>query len=594
MNLIRRVWVLVDAGTRRRMIWSAVGSSVLAALDTIAVLLVFPLIQLLVASRASSTAVHLPLGIELGGDGSLHDAAVLAAIVAALFLVKSSLSIAFLRWNLGFVLAAETSLAGRLFAVHLVRAPAAASALDTPGVQRTLTESLRRVFQDGLAYALPALADRLVILLLVAAILVIAPVEAVVAAVVFGGAALGYRRVIHSRTSRAGSVVHAEARQALSLSGEALRASREIALWDVQGFFVDRYVASRRVMSRGQRTIAFNEQLPRSYLEICLVVCTASVAVTAFSLEATTEAVALVGTFAAIAFRVLPALNRALLASTRARTALPSLVQIEADLDGTETDPARPDERGAPAGPVARVEIRGLTVRLPGREEPILAGVDLDLERGSLTGILGASGAGKTTLVAALLGFLPASVGTITIDGAVPVLTAASWHGRAAYVPQEVVVLDAPLRENVALGIPPEEIDEARVLEALRLAHLATLVPTLEHGTATVLGESGSRLSGGQRQRLGIARAMYHDAEVLVLDEATTGLDYDTEQRILGTLHELQRTRIIVIVSHHRSVMDRCDRLVVLEDGRVAGVGAVSDLEPLLVREGLSASSVRS
>jgi ABC-type multidrug transport system fused ATPase/permease subunit len=588
MTLIRAVWGLVDRATRRRMIWSIVGSCGLAFLDTVAVLLVFPLIQLLVAP-AGAAPIALPFGVQVGGDGSLHDAAILAVVVATLFVAKSVLAIGFLRWNLGFVLAAETSVAGRVFAAHLERAPAAAGALDTPGVQRTLTESLRRVFQDGLAYALPAIADQLVIALLGAAILVIAPVEALVAGAVFGGAAVGYRRLIHSRTSRAGAVAHGESRQALALSGEALRAAREIALWDARDHFVDRYLATRGRLGRAQRTIALNEQLPRSYLEVCLVLCTAAVAATAFTLHDTTEAVALVGTFAAVGFRVLPSLNRALLAATRARTALPSLDQIAGDLAPTAAvgaDTARP----APGGAIHQVSVRGLTVRLPNRAEPVVTGADLDLTRGTLTGILGPSGSGKTTLISALLGFIPPAAGTIVIDGDREVHRASSWGGRAAYVPQEVVVFDAPLRDNVALGIPSDRIDEARVLDALTRARLADLLPTLADGTATPLGESGSRLSGGQRQRLGIARALYHDADLLVLDEATSGLDHETERHVLDTLRELRTDRVIVLVSHHRAVMERCDDLVVLDHGHVVGHGNIAEVEGLLVRAGLSAA----
>jgi ABC-type multidrug transport system fused ATPase/permease subunit len=588
MKLVRAVWQLVDAATRRRMGWSMLGSCSLALLDTVAVLLVFPLIQLLVApSGAAPTATVF--GMEIGGTASLDDAAILGGIVAGLFVAKSVLAILFLRWNLGFILTAEATLAGRVFTAHLEHAPAAAGALDTAGVQRTLTESLRRVFQDGLAFALPALADQLVIALLAVAALLIAPAEAVVAGVVFALAALGYRRLIHGRTSRAGAAVHREARDALALAGESLRASREIALWNAREQFVARFVAIRSRAARAQRTIALNDQLPRSYLETCLVVCTVAVAATAFALHPTAEAVALVGTFAAIGLRVLPSLNRAFLASARARTALPSLAQLEADLALATPPPADGDDTLRTTGPVERVDVRSLTVTLPGRDEPILTGVELSLRRGTITGILGASGAGKTTLVVAMLGFVPPASGHVLVNGCVPVRSAATWGGRAAYVPQEVVIFDASLRENVALGVPAREIDEDRVLGALRLAHLTDVVTSLPDGTATQLGESGSRLSGGQRQRLGIARALYHDADLLVLDEATSGLDHDSEQRILETLRELRAERTIMVVSHHRSVMERCDQLVILGHGRVVGRGAPSDVRPLLVRAGLSA-----
>jgi HlyD family secretion protein len=268
---------------------------------------------------------------------------------------------------------------------------------------------------------------------------------------------------------------------------------------------------------------------------------------------------------------------------------MPSVAQLQDDLATTQDGATGRAEGLLTTGPVERVEIRALTVALPGREEPVLHEVELGLRRGSMTGILGASGAGKTTLVVALLGFVPPTSGHVLVNGCVPILSAASWGGRAAYVPQEVVIFDASLRENVAFGVPAAEIDQERVMSALRLAHLADIVAGLPEGTDTRLGESGSRFSGGQRQRLGIARALYHDADLLVLDEATSGLDHEAEQRILDTLRELRATRTIVVVSHHRSVMERCDQLAILDHGRVVGRGALADVGPLLVRAGLSA-----
>ena len=133
--------------------------------------------------------------------------------------------------------------------------------------------------------------------------------------------------------------------------------------------------------------------------------------------------------------------------------------------------------------------------------------------------------------------------------------------------------MDASLRENVAFGESIEAIDDTHVLRALALAHLDGILTELPTGLSSVLGEAGARLSGGQRQRLGIARALYYDTDLLVLDESTAGLDHETEQRLLATLLELKADRIVVFVSHHRPVMERCDRVVGLEAGRIVSSG---------------------
>jgi ABC-type multidrug transport system fused ATPase/permease subunit len=574
VKLIRGVMALVDTRTRRQVWVSALGSAGLALLDMVAVLMVFPLIQMLASpSQASDTTIT--------SFGPFRNATYLAVAVVGLFALKNILAIVFLRWNLRFVIAAETKLATQLFSNRLAIASTTPGAVDTAGLQRTLAESLKRVFTEGVAVVLPAIADQLVIVLLAIAVLVIAPLEAAVAVATFALAALGYRRLVYGRTGQASAALHADQRLANSIANESLRASREIALLQAQRHFVRRYDELRHRVGDAQRTIATNEQLPRSFLELCLLLCTAAVAAVAFSHHTTGTALALVATFAAVGFRVLPSLNRVLLASTRNRAAAPSLEQIRLDL--ADVPPSADASRADVVDDRVRsVTIERLTVQVDGREAPLLEGVDLQLRPGEMVGILGASGAGKTSLVNALLGFIPATSGRILVNGTVPVTSPESWGGRAAVVPQDVVVLDASLRENVGFGHDPDEIDDDRVRDALALAHLDGILAELPDGLDTILGEAGARLSGGQRQRLGVARALFHDTDVLVLDESTAGLDHATEQRLLTTLLELRHDRIVVFVSHHRSVMDHCDRLVMLDAGHMVGSGSVKELGDLL------------
>jgi ABC-type multidrug transport system fused ATPase/permease subunit len=567
MQLIRGVRRLVGPGTWRRILASTGCSMALAMLDLVAVLLVFPLITLL-AEPGSGHATAAPIGPGFGDV--FHDATVLAVAVIGLFALKNLLAIVFLRWNLRFILAAETECATRLFRSQLEVASVSPGAVDKASLQRTLTESLRKVFTEGLAFVLPAIADQLVIVLLSVLVLVVAPVEAVMAVATFGVAALGYRRFVHRRTNGASTALHQDHRLALTLADDAVRASREIALQRAQSHFVRRYDVLRHRVSDAQRTISMNEQLPRSFLELCLLLCTATVAVVAFLHHDDTTALALVAMFAAVGFRVLPSLNRVLLAASRNRAALPSLTQLEQDLAAGRALASDPVPTVDP-GPVHRVDVRGVTAYARGRIAPLLDDVHLTLERGQMVGLVGPSGAGKTSLVNAILGFVPVSSGEVVANGTTPIGSPEAWYGRAAVVPQEVVIIDASLRENVAFGVDPAAIDDERVLTAVEQAHLGALLDELPDGLATPLGETGARISGGQRQRLGVARALYHDTDVLILDESTAGLDGETEELLLTTLDELKRDRIVLVVSHHRQVMERCDRLVVIESGRIAG-----------------------
>jgi len=196
--------------------------------------------------------------------------------------------------------------------------------------------------------------------------------------------------------------------------------------------------------------------------------------------------------------------------------------------------------------------------------------------------VVGPSGAGKSTLIDVLLGLLPPTAGRITVDGRDIASALRSWQRHIGYVPQEPFILDDTVRRNVAFGLPDAEIDDRRVLAALRVAQVADVVASLPRGLDTVLGERGTRLSGGQRQRIAIARALYYEPEVLVFDEATSALDTPTERELIAALDALRGVKTLIVIAHRLTTVRRCDRLAVLRDGRVAAVGPYEDVLDLL------------
>ncbi|TQE93854.1 MAG: ATP-binding cassette domain-containing protein, partial [Spiribacter salinus] len=209
-----------------------------------------------------------------------------------------------------------------------------------------------------------------------------------------------------------------------------------------------------------------------------------------------------------------------------------------------------------------------------------LRDIGLTIHAGERIGVVGASGAGKTTLADVVLGLLAPQAGTIRADGAeITPETLRAWQQTVGYVPQDIFLTDASLSENIALGLRPEEIDEAKVERAARIAQLHDFaMAELPDGYATLIGERGVRLSGGQRQRIGIARALYHDADLIVFDEATSALDNLTEREVMTSIDALPGDKTILMIAHRLSTVKVCDRIVVMERGEVAGVGSWEDL----------------
>jgi ABC-type multidrug transport system fused ATPase/permease subunit len=227
---------------------------------------------------------------------------------------------------------------------------------------------------------------------------------------------------------------------------------------------------------------------------------------------------------------------------------------------------------------VEEIRIRDLSFTYDAVIEPALSSVNLVVRRGEAVGIIGSSGSGKSTLVDVLLGLLQPSGGQMLVDKQDIQTNLRSWQNQIGYVPQTIFLTDDSLRRNIALGLPDNLVDEEAVVDALRAAQLQDFVAGLPDGLDTVVGERGVRLSGGQRQRIGIARALYNKPEVLVLDEATSSLDTETEHEVMKAVQALQGTKTVVIVAHRLSTVEYCDRLYRLENARVVDEGTFSEV----------------
>ncbi len=269
---------------------------------------------------------------------------------------------------------------------------------------------------------------------------------------------------------------------------------------------------------------------------------------------------------------------------TSAITALANTLPWVEGLNATR-DSLLAEAREAPADvvdgwmPWQSVALDTIGYTYPGTAAPALSEIDMTIERGRAYGLVGPSGAGKTTLADVLLGLLPPSKGTLRLDGTAldaPALSA--WRRRLGYVPQAAYIADATLRSNVAFGIDPGAVDDARVRECVELAALGEFVAALPAGLDTALGDRGTRLSGGQRQRIAIARALYNRPELLVLDEATSALDTLAETNVKDAIERLRGRTTTVTIAHRLSTVRGCDTIFVMDRGRIVDSGTWDEL----------------
>lgn len=276
-------------------------------------------------------------------------------------------------------------------------------------------------------------------------------------------------------------------------------------------------------------------------------------------------------TLAAAAFVLLPSVNRINNQITSIAYCEPFFMgvsdNLQEEISGDNVDMSfAAEEEKLPV--TKEIRLTNVTYAYPNTDKLIFDHADLTIPIGASVGIVGPSGAGKSTVVDILLGLLELREGVVLADGEDVMPHYRGWLKNVGYIPQMIFMLDDSIRRNVAFGVPDEKIDEERLWEVLREAQLDEYVRTLPEGLDTGIGERGIRLSGGQRQRIGIARALYHDPEVLVLDEATSALDNDTEKAIMDSINLLQGRKTLIIIAHRLQTIEKCDIVYRVENGK--------------------------
>jgi ATP-binding cassette subfamily C protein len=448
---------------------------------------------------------------------------------------------------------------------------------DSAELIRNTTSSVGAVF-IVLGAAASIVSELLVGAGIVAVLLVVAPGVTSIAGAVLAALVILLLRLTRRMAHRAGSGEHELSREMLQTLQHALGAIKEIKALGREDYFYRVYAEQQRArLALGHLSVTL-EALPPLIIETVFVVGALLVIVLLTVLgRGGTAAVPLLGLFAYAGFRIVPMANRIAwrLNEIRARAVpVQALYDDHRLVDGAGW--AEADGGALALRDTIALERVGYTY--PGSAAPALDDVSLSVQRGESLGIVGPTGAGKSTLIDLIVGLLPPGTGRVLIDGTDLAGRTRAWRRHIGYVPQAVVLLDDTLRHNVALGIADRDIDEARIAAALRVAQLEATVAALPAGLDTVLGERGVRLAGGERQRVGIARALYHDPEVLVLDEATAALDTATEAAMADALRALRGDKTVLLIAHRLSTVRDCDRIVVVDGGRVVDCGRYDEL----------------
>ena len=445
------------------------------------------------------------------------------------------------------------------------------------------TEKVVQYFYRPAADAIAGVFTVVAILVL---LILINPIVTIASVLFMGGFYLFIYFVSRKVVSRIG-LVRAEANKSkFRIAHEVLAGVKDVKLLGREAMFVSSYWKPSFDMAKAESKAIFIGTLPIYVMQIIafggMIVLVLALLVPSKLDHATSlgTLIPMLGVFAFGGQRLIPELAKVYTGIAQINYGASAVEAIYRDLEDENTLPPLPPINTEPMGLKSSLELRDVSFKYPNAEAPGLTEVSLNIRAGERIGIVGGSGAGKTTLADIIMGLLRAQSGEILVDGiTVAEENILSWQRTIGYVQQGIFLSDTSILENIAFGIPKEKIDTKRALDAARMAHLDRFVKDdLPEGYDTLVGERGVRLSGGQRQRIGIARALYNHADLIVFDEATSALDNITEKQVMDLIDTLPGGKTVILIAHRLSTLGKCDRLIVLDHGKVVGVGTWDEL----------------
>ncbi len=455
---------------------------------------------------------------------------------------------------------------------------------------RNSADLARKIFSEvaqvigGVIMPCVQLVAKLMVALFVVTLLVIVdPLLTALIMSVLGGTYTVIYLVARTRLSDIGRkrVTANEAR--FKAASEAFGGIKDIKLLGKEAVYINSYAEASRRFARYQAASQLVSQLPSYALQSIafggiLVIVLYLLTVR----ESLGDALPLIGLYAFAGYRIMPALHQIFANLTRIRFSLPALDDLYDDFAQASAVVAeeRDLDRITRLSLADKLSLSNISFRYPATQAQVIDNIDITILANTSVGLVGTTGSGKTTLVDLILGLLSPETGYLVADGIrITDINLRAWQNNLGYVPQHIYLTDDTIRNNIAFGVKSDVIDEDAVRKAARIANIGNfIINELPHGYDTVVGERGIRLSGGQRQRIGIARALYHEPSVLVLDEATSAVDNVTENAIMDALRALAHQKTIIMIAHRLSTVRECDVIHVLEKGRIIASGTYEEL----------------
>ncbi len=577
MTIYKKVWSLFDSRQRAVSAFLFCAMLINSIMEAFSIGLIIPLVKFMGNVNELQRYPRLiKTAASLGVTDNTYILIYLFAAFVVIYVSKTLYNIALTYFQLRFIGNALNSFSSRLLNTYL-------SSPWTFHLKRNSAELQNNVINQagmlctGLLAALFNLSTELLVTSAIIILLIlIDPTATIFATLLFGMTSLLIFYIIREKLGSFGSAAHKYSTILIKLVNEAFGSIKETKILGREEYFIKHFMKNNRLYNKTWIYPKLIELMQRSTIETLFIVCVIVIAI--FTLVTGKETISLLATltlFAAAAFRLVPSVNRINSSIGSIKIYSPVLDIIYHDLTRTRPTVIKTHRFDYDQPPSARltfqkgIELKNISFRYPDTNLNTLSSVSISIPKGHSIAFIGPSGAGKTTIVDIILGLLKPDSGKILVDGCNIHENLDLWQQHIGYIPQNIYLSDNTIRRNIAFGLDDTEIDDNKVWAAIKNAQLEEVVMALPEGLDTRIGEHGLRMSGGQRQRIGIARALYNDPEVLVMDEATSSLDTETEKELSNAIDRLSGQKTLLIIAHRMTTVEKCDMRFYIRNGKI-------------------------
>ena len=572
---LRKLWALVPPNMRFKTIWQVLLMIVGSVLEMIGIALIMPIVTVITDStNGTNNSILKPVYVRLGILKSTDIVVFVLLLLAFVFAVKSVFSV-YLNWaQIDFGRRIEQDISSKLFQSFMNRPYLFHLQRNSADLIYSINSEVGQ-FSGAIVLILSVLSETLVVAALGVLVLYTNLWASISTLLMLLVAAIIYNRVVRRQLNSLAVTLKKESPKKIQYVSQGFGGIKDVTVLGLSESFTTQFDKQNFLLGKTASRYGLLTKVPAIWIEFVAVLGLVVTILVMLTQETDPRRIApVLGLLTAVSFRFVPSTNRLIVATNRLRVVRPAIDSIYNEVQSS-SDRVKLVHLGAFK---SQIEMRNLSFSYPHTITPSLQNTNVVVRKGETVGFIGPSGAGKSTLVDVILGLLPPTSGELLIDGIDMYKNNLEWQSTIGYVAQSIYLIDDTIRRNVAFGIAEHEIDDVALERALKSAQLWDFVDGLPEKTQTIVGERGVRVSGGQRQRIGIARALYHEPQVLVLDEATSSLDIDTETEVMSAIRALHGFKTILIVAHRLSTVQHCDRVYKIEDATIVGEGTLEEL----------------